>query len=91
MIGAGNLVLWAVQVGRRHEVLTTAATATTRGGSYSTAIASRSPRPAGAWGLTASALHFRILARTHDEGYGEVDLRAIGADMARRRMRTCPA
>jgi hypothetical protein len=41
--------------------------------------------------LTASALHFRILARTHDEDYAEVDLRAIGADVLRRRVQTLQA
>jgi hypothetical protein len=35
-------------------------------------------------GLTASSLHFRILRRTKDAEYREVDLRAIGADVPRR-------
>lgn len=32
-------------------------------------------------GLAPSALHFRIINRVHTSDYGEVDLRAIGADV----------
>jgi hypothetical protein len=42
-------------------------------------------------GITASTLHFRILRRTHDAAYNNVDIRAIGADIARRPVRPCAA
>lgn len=34
-------------------------------------------------GLSASALHFRILRRTCDPKYSEIDLRSVGADVPR--------
>jgi hypothetical protein len=32
--------------------------------------------------LTPSTLHFRLVARTHDANYMDVDVRAVGADVA---------
>lgn len=37
-----------------------------------------------ALGISISTLHLRIVARTHDPAYAEVDIRAIGADVRKR-------
>jgi len=37
-------------------------------------------------GLTAAALHWRILRRTKNPEYSDADVRAVGADVPRRRI-----
>ena len=36
-----------------------------------------------ALGVTTSTLHFRLVNRVHDKNYQEVDVRAVGADVAK--------